>query len=317
MKVFISGGCGQVGSHVAELHLARGDEVLAVDNFETGRRLHLPEMHDKLTFVEGSIADRPLVDRLIGDFKPDVLIHTAVSYKDPEDWYNDCLVNAAGGAALIRAAMDNKVGRFIYFQTALCYGIKPQEQPITLGHPILPGDSSYSISKTPTEQYLALSGLDWVSFRLANVVGPRNVSGPLPIFYERLKADKKCFVTESRRDFVLARDLAKTVIKAADGIGSGAYHFSSGTDIAIIELYDAVVKALKLNNYPEPDVKPLGEDDVPSILLDPSRTYQDFGEVEFTPLEETVRLAVEYFDKYGVHGGYTHLKHEEKAGDKE
>jgi UDP-glucose 4-epimerase len=311
MKVFVSGGCGQVGSHVAEMHLERGDHVLAIDNFETGRRVHLPEAHDNLTFVEGSIVDRPLVDRLFEDFKPDIVVHTAVSYKDPDDWYNDCLVNAAGGAALIRASMNNRVGRFIYFQTALCYGTKPLEQPITLDHPILPGDSSYSISKTPTEQYLGLSGLDWVSFRLANVVGPRNVSGPLPIFYERLKAGKKCFVTESRRDFVLASDLAKTVLKAADGVGSGAYHFSSGTDIAIIELYDAVVKALQLNEYPEPEVKPLADDDVASILLDPSRTYKDFGEVSFTPLEETVRLAVEYFDTYGVHGGYTHLKMEE------
>jgi len=311
MKVFISGGCGQVGSHVAELFLARGDEVLAVDNFDTGRRIHLPDQENKLTFVEGSIADKPLVDKLFADFKPNIVVHTAVSYKDPDDWYSDCLTNAAGGAALIRASMDNDIDRFIYFQTALCYGTTPQEQPITLNHPILPGDSSYSISKTPTEQYLALSGLDYVSFRLANVVGPRNVSGPLPIFYERLKAGKKCFVTEARRDFVFVKDLAKNVIKAADGAGKGEYHFSSGTDIAIIELYDAMVKALRINEYPEPDVRPLGEDDVASILLDNSRTLADFDDVKFTPLEETVAAAVAYYDEFGVHGGYTHLKHEE------
>lgn len=312
MRLFISGGAGQVGSHIAELALARGDEILAVDNFATGRRIHLPEKHSGLTFVEGSIADKPLVDRLFSEFKPDVVVHTAVSYKDPDDWYNDCLVNAAGGAALIRASMANKVSRFIYFQTALCYGTKPREQPITLQHPIVPGDSSYSISKTPTEWYLQLSGLDWVSFRLANVVGPRNVSGPLPIFYQRLRQGKRCFVTESRRDFVFVKDLAATAIKAADGKGSGAYHFSSGSDVAIIELYDAVVAALKLNEYPKPEVRPLGPDDVRSILLDPSRTFQDFGPIKFTPLKHTVAAAVEYYDAYGVQGGYTHLKHDEK-----
>ena len=311
MKVFISGGCGQVGSHVAELFLARGDQVMAIDNFETGRRIHLPEQEKNLTFVEGSIADKPLVDKLFEEFKPDVVVHTAVSYKDPEDWYNDTLTNSAGGAALIRASMDNKVDRFIYFQTALCYGTKPLEQPISLDHPILPGDSSYSISKTTTEQYLELSGLDYVSFRLANVVGPRNVSGPLPIFYERLKAGKKCFVTEARRDFVFVKDLAKVVLSAADGKGSKIYHFSSGTDVAIKELYDAVVKAMCLNEYPEPDVRPLGDDDVASILLDNSRTLADFGDIEFTPLEETAREAVAYYEEFGVTGGYTHLKHEE------
>ena len=312
MKIFITGGCGQVGSHVAELLLTRGNTVMAIDNFETGRRIHLPETHPKLTFVEGSIADKALIDRLIGEFKPDVLVHTAASYKDPENWYGDMLTNGVGGVNLIKTAKANAVKRFVYFQTALTYGVKPLESPITLNHPKNPGNSSYSISKTTTEDFLALSGLDYVTFRLANVVGPRNVSGPLPIFYQRLKQGKQCFVTPARRDFVFVKDLARTVVSAADGKGHGPYHFSSGTDIAIIELYDAVVKALKLNTYPEPDRRPLGPDDAPSILLDPSKTFRDFGSIEFTPLAETVRAAVEYYDKHGVQGGYTHLKHEEK-----
>jgi len=60
--------------------------------------------------------------------------------------------------------------------------------------------------------------------------------------------------------------------------------------------------------YPEPEVKDLGPDDAPSILLDPSRTFSDFGKIEFTPLAETVRQAVRYFQKFGVFGGFTHLK---------
>jgi nucleoside-diphosphate-sugar epimerase len=313
MKVFITGGCGQIGSHIADLHLARGDEVLAIDNFETGRRIHLPDRHDKLAFVEGTIADKVLIDELVGDFRPDVLVHTAASYKDPGDWYNDMLTNGVGGVNLIKTALANKVGRFIYFQTALIYGTKPLEHPITLSHPKNPGNSSYSISKTTTEDYLELSGLDYVTFRLANVVGPRNASGPLPIFYQRLKSGKQCFVTPARRDFVFVKDLAGTVIKAVDGVGYGPYHFSSGQDVAIIELYEAVVRAMKLNQFPQPERRPLGADDAPSILLDPSKTIADFGEIEFTPLEETARAAIAYYDEFGVHGGYTHLKHEQQA----
>ncbi len=310
MKVFISGGCGQIGSHVAEMHLARGDQVLAVDNFLTGKRFHLPDEADNLTFVEASITERDKMASLIGDFKPDVLIHTAASYKDPSDWFSDALVNVVGGVNLIQLAVEHKVDRFIYFQTALCYGLKPVAQPIPLDHPKLPGNSSYSITKTTTEDFLELSGLDYVTFRLANVIGPRNVSGPLPIFYERLKAGKSCFVTEARRDFVFVRDLAKYVVEAAEGKGNGAYHFSSGKDIAILELYDAVVKALKINSYPEPELRPLGEDDAASILLDPTRTFEDFGDISFTPLDDLVAAAVEYYDAHGVHGGYTHLKHD-------
>ena len=309
MKIFITGGLGQVGSHVAELLLARGDEVLVIDNLATGRREHLTA-HPRLTVVEGTIADKAAVDRLVGDFRPDVLVHTAASYKDPNDWYNDTLTNCVGGANLIAAARANKVGRFIYFQTALCYGVRPMEQPVTLNHPIDPDNSSYSITKTTTEQFLRLSGLDYVTFRLANVIGPRNVSGPLPIFFQRLTEGKKCFVTKARRDFVYVGDLARSAVRAADGTGNGAYHFSSGGDVPILELYDAVVEGLQLNEYPEPEVRELGPDDAPSILLDPSRTFADFGAIEFTPLTETVSRAVEYYRTFGVHGGYTHLKHD-------
>ena len=310
MKIFITGGLGQVGSHVAELLLERGDQVIVIDNLATGRREHLAG-HPRLIVVEGTIADKGIVDSLVGDFRPDVLIHTAASYKDPNDWYNDTLTNSVGGANLISAAKENKVGRFIYFQTALCYGVFPTEQPVTLSHPINPDNSSYSITKTTTEQFLRLSGLDHVTFRLANVIGPRNVSGPLPIFFQRLSEGKRCFVTKARRDFVYVGDLAGCTVRAADGIGRGAYHFSSGCDVPILELYDAVVEAMQLNDYPEPEVRELGPDDAPSILLDPSRLVADFGDIGFTPLRTTVRRAVEYYREFGVHGGYTHLKHEQ------
>ena len=310
-RILVTGGCGQIGSHVSEILLERGDEVLVIDNFATGRRLHLLESHPNLRFVEGSIADQSLIDSLTTEFRPEVIVHTAASYKDPNDWYNDTLTNCVGGANLVQAALANNVGRFIYFQTALCYGVKPLEQPITLGHPKLPANSSYAISKTAAEDYIQISGLDYVTFRLANVIGPRNVSGPLPIFYQRISEGKKCFVTTARRDFVFVGDLAKAVIRAIDGTGSGAYHFSSGKDVAIKELYDAVVEAMELDEYPEPEIRELGSDDAPSILLDPSRTVEDFGAIEFTSITETAKAGVEYYREFGAVGGYTHLKHKD------
>jgi len=311
MKVLITGGLGQIGSHIAELLLERGDEVIVIDNLETGRKEHLPPQKNLTIHIE-TIANRDKVFSIIEETQPDVVVHTAASYKSPDDWYNDTLTNCVGGANIIEASKAFNIDRFIYFQTALCYGQKPLEQPITLDHPRVPTGSSYAITKTTNEQFLELSGLEYVTFRLANVVGPRNVAGPLPIFYQRLKDGKRCFVTESRRDFVFVKDLANVVVKACDGVGNGAYHFSSGSDVSIMELYDAVVKAMNINPYPKPDVRSLGEDDVFSILLDPSRTLQDFGDIEFTPIEETVRHAIEYFKEHGTLGEYTHLNFEEK-----
>ena len=307
MKVFVTGGAGQVGSTVIDMLLSRGDRVVAIDNYATGRADNLTK-HDNLTLVEDTIADPDVINGLFSDFRPDVVVHTAASYKDPEDWSTDALVNAVGTANIAKACKTFAVSRLVYFQTALCYGTKPLQSPISLDHPINPVNSSYAISKTAGEHYVQFSGVEWVTFRLANVIGPRNVSGPLPIFYGRLVKGQKCFVTPARRDFCYAGDLARVVVKASDGVGRGTYHFSSGKDVAIKELYDAVVRALKINDYPEAELKALGQDDAPSILLDPERTFKDFGDVEFTSLDDIVRMSVERWQREGVVGGYTHLK---------
>ena len=307
MKIFVSGAAGQVGSHVVDEALGRGDEVVGIDNFETGRPEHVVK-NAKYRFVQGSIGDTSLINQVFEDFKPDVVVHTAAAYKDPDDWATDVETNTKGMVNLVSASKNTGVSRFIYFQTALIYGVKPDVNPVPLNHPRRVDNSSYSISKGAAEDYLVLSGLDYVTFRLANVVGPRNVSGPLPIFFQRLSEGKKCFVTPARRDFVFVGDLVKAVVRAADGTGSGAYHFSSGGDVAIIELYNEVVKAMGLSEYPEPEVRELTPDDAASILLDPSRTVADFGKIEFTPLATTVWNAVKYYQEFGVTGGYTHLK---------
>jgi UDP-glucose 4-epimerase len=307
MRIVVTGAAGQVGSHVVDQAISRGDEVLGIDNFATGRHVHL-NRSERFRFIEGSICDSSLMEDLFEEFKPEVVVHTAAAYKDPNDWITDVKTNVKGMVNLISSSQRWKVSRFVYFQTALIYGVWPEQNPVRLDHPRRIGNSSYSISKGAAEDYLVLSGLDYVTFRLANVIGPRNVSGPLPVFYQRLSEGKKCFVTPARRDFVYVGDLVSVVMKATTGTGYGAYHFSSGRDIPIIELYNAVAKAMGISDYPEPEHRELSPDDAPSILLDPSRTRTDFGEIEFTSLETTVWKAVKYYQEFGAAGGFTHLK---------
>lgn len=310
MKVLITGGAGFIGSHTAERLLSRGDTVLVLDNYATGKRSHLPAEHPRLTVVEGTIADWTLMDRVFAEFRPNVVIHTAASYNDPEAWSRDVETNVLGGVNVCRAAKVHGVGRIIYFQTALCYGLKPVEQPITLAHHIDSRGSSYAISKTAAEQYIQLCGIDWVSFRLANIIGPRSYSGPLATFFKRLSEGKGCFVTDTRRDFVFVEDLVNYVIKAVDGVGHGAYHLSSGKDAAIEDLYDAVVVAMKLSDPPPLDRRARSPDDAYSILLDPSRAEQDFGIRAETPLAAAVGRAVEQYGRDGIGATHTHLKHD-------
>jgi UDP-glucose 4-epimerase len=78
--------------------------------------------------------------------------------------------------------------------------------------------------------------------------------------------------------------------------------------VAIREVYDAVVRAMQLNDYPAPAIRSLGPDDAPTILLDPSRTFRDFGEIGFTSLDEIAARTVAHYRAHGVEGGYTHLR---------
>ncbi len=310
MRILITGGAGFIGSHLADRLLRRGDNVLVIDNYATGRRDNLTP-DSKLKVVEGTISNKILMEKLFSEFKPDVVIHAAASYKDPSNWVEDTLTNALGSAIVAQMSVKEKARRLIYFQTALCYGVKPLEQPITLKHPRRPENSSYAISKTAGEHYIEISGSDFISFRLANAYGPRNLSGPLPTFFHRLTNSKPCFVMDTRRDFIYINDLVDIVMMAIDGKGEkGFYHISSGGDYSIKELFDATVQALAIKLDKDVEVRPRGADDAPTILLDPSKTNLDFDWRVTTPLKQGVGSAIEWYQKYGITQTFTHLKME-------
>ncbi len=309
MNVAITGGAGFIGSHLAERLLARGDRVLVIDNYATGRRDNLAD-HANLEVLEGTIADGALVERAFGTFKPELIIHAAAAYKDPHAFVEDVLTNVLGTVHVMQAAERCGAARLIYFQTALCYGLHPLEQPITLAHAIRPEGSSYAYSKTAAEQYLDMTGIPHVTFRLANAYGPRNLSGPLPTFYQRLTGGKPCFVSDTRRDFIFVDDLVDTVMACIDRPAvQGAFHISSGRDFAIKDLFDATVTALGISPEAPVEVRPRNPDDVFTILLDPSKTHEAFGgDYIKTPLETGVARAIAWYRDHDVNATYTHLK---------
>jgi UDP-glucose 4-epimerase len=314
MKILITGGAGFIGSHLTDSLLRLGHNILVVDNFVTGRRDNL-KPHQNLILIENTIADKQIIDKIFDDFHPEIVIHAAASYKDPDNWVEDINTNALGTINIVKASERLHVRRIIYFQTSLCYGLKPLEQPITFKHPLFSGGysggSSYAISKTAGEQYIELSGLDFISFRLANAYGPRNLSGPLPTFFNRLTNNKPCFVADTRRDFIYIDDLLEVVLKAVNGLGErGYYHISTGRDYSIKELYDAVVEALGLPEHikDQVEVRPRSNDDAPSILIDPDKTIKDFNWRAMTPLHIGVKKTIEYYKSYGVDQTFTHLK---------
>lgn len=305
MRILITGGAGCLGSNLIEHWLPQGHEIFVIDNFATGKREVVPEVKG-LTVKEGSIADEALVNECFAAFKPEVVIHAAAAYKDPDDWVEDSRTNVIGSAHVAHAARTHGVKRLINFQTALCYG-RPQILPIPASHPTAPF-TSYGITKTAGEQYMMLSGVPTLSLRIANVTGPRLAIGPIPTFYKRLKAGQNCFCSDTSRDFLDMSDfIAFMDIAIKADAPTGIFNIASGEAHSIKEIFDLVSEYLGLGVKDVPIVPPAA-DDVPVVTLDASETFRAFGWKAQIGFAETIRRQLAWYDKYGITDVFSHLK---------
>jgi UDP-glucose 4-epimerase len=277
MNVLITGIAGFIGSHLADRFLAEGHEVSGVDNLETGRFANSP-----VAFEHIDIADRIDFYNVANRTEPDLVVHCAASYKDPEKWHHDTDTNVTGtiNAALVAKHHGAKL---VYFQTGL------------------PPISSYAISKLAGEQFIRLSGVPHLIFRLANVYGPRNVSGPIPAFYKRLTEGQPCTVTATSRDIVFVSDLVECVMDALPL--TGTYDVCSGTRVSILEQWHAVRDALDLDAE-DPLEVPASSDDV-RPAVDPTKGLPGWRPI--VGLEEGVAEAVAWYQEHGLEQTYTHL----------
>ena len=305
MRILITGGAGCLGSNLIEHWLPQGHQVLVIDNFATGKREVVPEVHG-LTVREGSIVDETLINECFSQFKPEVVIHAAAAYKDPDDWVEDSRTNVIGSAHVARACKAHGVQRLVNFQTALCYG-RPQQLPIFASHPTAPF-TSYGITKTAGEQFMLLSGVPTLSLRIANVTGPRLAIGPIPTFYKRLKAGQNCFCSDTSRDFLDMSDfLGFMDLAIKTDAPTGTYNLASGEAHSIKEIFDIVTDYLGLGPKDVP-VLPPAADDVPVVALDATQTTKAFDWKAQVSFADTIRRQLAWYDQHGVTDVFSHLK---------
>jgi len=277
VNVLITGICGFIGSHLAERMKADGHEVYGVDNLETGRLKNWPE------FFQLDVAERQSLYAFANTVEPDLVIHCAASYKDPDKWHRDVDTNVTGTVNATLVAKHHGCP-LVYFQTAL------------------PPVSSYAISKTAGMQYIQQSGVEYLIFRLANIYGPRNLSGPIPTFYKRLKSNQSCTVVNTSRDMVYIDDLLSCVKLALDSSARGVYDVCSGYETMIIDLYSAVSSCFSEAPLAE-IVEPNGDD----VATELSRWDTLPFWTPAADLREGVRAAVDWYEANGVEQTFTHL----------
>jgi UDP-glucose 4-epimerase len=305
MRILITGGAGCLGSNLVEHWLPQGHQLFVIDNFATGKREVVPPLSG-LAVREGTITDAALVDDCFAAFTPEVVVHAAAAYKDPDDWAQDAQTNVLGSIHVARSAAKHGVKRMINFQTTLCYG-RPQTLPIPATHPTAPF-TSYGISKTAGERYMLMSTVPTLSLRIANVTGPRLAIGPIPTFYKRLKAGQNCFCSDASRDFLDMSDFLAFMDRAIEpGTPGGVFNLSSGESHSIREIFDIVCSHLALGRRDVPVVS-AAADDVPDVALDASATTEAFGWRAQVSFEDTIRRQLQWYDRHGVSDVHSHLR---------
>ena len=306
MKLLITGGAGTLGSNIIEkLYKDSSVEILCIDNFETGSKKNISFFPEE-KIIEGSITNEKLLREIFKNFKPEIIIHSAASYKDPDNYQNDAHTNIIGAINIGRLSSEFNVSKIINFQTALCYGI-PKKSPIPINHTLEPF-TSYGISKTHAEYYLSKIGVPLVSLRLANICSKNLSIGPIPTFYKRLKEGKSCFCSDAKRDFLDFDDffdLLKVILFKSNI--TGFFNVSTGIGNTITDVFEEVKNNLNLKNI-SAEVRPINSDDIAEVILDPSETTKLFDWKPKIGFKEMIEKQINFFKTDGIDSIFSHLK---------
>lgn len=252
MKALVTGGCGFIGSHLAEMLIALGYEVIILDNLACGRKANINsfETHSKLSFHQVDICDRtamrPYLEGVDWVFHMAGLADIVPSIEQPDRYYQ---TNVTGTLNVLQCALEAGVKRFIYAASSSSYGI-PDIYPTPETAPIDP-QYPYALTKYMGEELV----LHWaktyklpvVSLRLFNVYGPRSrTSGSYGAVFgvflaQKLKGSPFTVVGDGSqtRDFTYVTDVAAAFIKAAQSDVSGeVMNVGSGNHYSVNRLIE-------------------------------------------------------------------------------
>ena len=292
MRAIVTGGAGFIGSHVVDALLARGDEVIVVDDLSTGRRENVPPGAE---LVRHDV--REPLPALFRDHRPTACFHLAAkvdvnaSVERPDE---DAAVNVIGTVNVLAASA--LVGANVVFASSggAIYGEAPA--PVTEYAPRLPL-SPYGCGKLAAEEYVAtyarLGTARHVVLRLANVYGPRQVPGTeaavVGVFLTRLARGEqpRIFGDGSQtRDLVYVDDVVDAMLLAG-ATGTGVYNIGTGRSTSVLDLYQRCCALAQVE--PAPQYAPARPGEIQNNVVDAALAERELGWKPQTTLETGLR----------------------------
>jgi UDP-N-acetylglucosamine 4-epimerase len=230
----VTGAAGFIGSHLVETLLAFGQDVVGLDNFATGHRRNLEDVHGavgedawgRLVFIEGDITDLATCRRAC-DGVDTVLHHAALgsvprSIADPLATH---AANATGFVNMLAAAREAGVRRFVYAASSSTYGDHPAlpKMEDAIGRPLSPYAVTKYVNELYAEVFARCYGVESVGLRYFNVFGTRQdpegaYAAVIPRWIRAIARDETVTIYgdgETSRDFCFVANAVQSNLRAA------------------------------------------------------------------------------------------------------
>jgi UDP-glucose 4-epimerase len=302
-KILVTGGAGFIGSHVVDLFIERGFEVVILDDLSTGRASNI---NPQAKFYQMDIRN-PDVRKVFEAERPDYISHHAAQMdvrRSVAQPLFDADVNILGSINLIECAKEFQVKHFVYISTGGAVYGEPERLPCDELHPINP-ICQYGASKHTVEHYLYMYcvnyGLNYTVLRYPNVFGPRQdphgEAGVVAIFTGKMLTGEPVTINgdgEQTRDFVYVGDCAyANYLAVTVDHQPGIYNIGWGRPTSINDIFNTLAKVTAYPHSVSHGPAKLGE--TRHIYLDATKAGTELGWHPTLSLEEGLEMTVAYF----------------------
>jgi len=309
MRVLVTGGAGFIGSNLVDALVARGEDVLVLDDLSSGKRENLTDaLAGGASLLEASIVDREALGRAFEEHRPQAVFHLAAQIdvrRSAEDPLLDLDLNVGGTIKLLQHSREADVERLVFASTGgAIYGEgQGLDLPLSEESACRP-DAPYGQSKFAAEGYLSLfrrrHGLPATALRLGNVFGPRQdphgEAGVVAIFCGKLLAAETPRVFGDggqTRDYIYVDDVVAAFLAAVDSDCQGPYNIGTGKETSVLEVGRILAAAAGAEF--EPEFAPERAGEVHRISIDPTRAERELGWRAETSLEDGLRATLDSF----------------------
>ncbi len=305
-RVVITGGAGFIGSNLAHALLERGDSVVVLDNFLTGRRQNLADIAAHIQLIEGDIRDRATLDTAFAG--ADFVLHQAAlpsvvrSVEDPEASHD---VNINGMLQVLQAARRHGVQRLVFAASSSAYGETPTLPKVETMAP--DPISPYGVGKLLGEQYCKVwtrvYGLECVALRYFNVFGPRqspqsDYAAVIPKFITAMQRGQAPVIFGDglqTRDFCFIANVVEANLKAltAAPAPGKVYNIACSAHYSLLDLV-AFINA-ELGTQLVATHGPSRRGDIHDSYADISAARRDLGYSAAIDFREGLRRAIDWY----------------------